>query len=91
MPRNYKRERELAIKRGETKGSDSGNAKRKRARRAYEKKNGPVPKGMELDHKRGLAKGGSNSSANLRLRSKSENRAAGGRAGDASKKGKPRK
>lgn len=85
--RDYAQERKTAKKRKETGvGSESGDAKRHRARRKYEKKNGKLPPGKELDHKKPLAKGGSNESSNVRPRDKSENRSAGGKIGN--RKGK---
>jgi hypothetical protein len=50
------------------------NAARKRARRAYEKKHGPLPAGVDVDHKKRLAKGGSNSEDNLVSKPQKENR-----------------
>ena len=86
--RNYKRERELAKRRGETGvGSSSGDAKRHRARRAYENKNGSLPSGVDVDHKKSIKSGGSNKPANLRARPSSENKASGGRAGNRKQKG----
>lgn len=72
--RNYKREYELANKRGEVgTGSDGDNAKRKRLRRLALKK-GMVKPGQDLDHKKPLSKGGSNTLKNARATSPSENR-----------------
>jgi len=73
--RDYKQERKTAIRRGETLGSDSGNAKRKRLRRAMEKE-GRVHKGdgKDVDHKVALSKGGANSTKNARVVSASDNR-----------------
>jgi 5-methylcytosine-specific restriction endonuclease McrA len=72
--RDYDREYELQKKRGESgTGSDSGNAQRKRLRRKALKL-GMVKKGQDLDHKRPLSKGGSNSLKNARATSPSENR-----------------
>lgn len=72
--RDYKREYELQKKRGESgTGSDSGNAQRKRLRRKALKL-GMVKKGQDLDHKKPLSKGGSNSIKNARATSPSENR-----------------
>ena len=86
--RNYKRERQLAKRRGETGvGSDSGDAKRHRARRAYIKKNGALPEGVDVDHKRTIKQGGSNKPSNLRARPSRANKAAGGRAGNRAQKG----
>ncbi len=73
--RDYKQERKTAIRRGETLGSNSDNAKRKRLRRKLEKE-GKVHKGdgKDVDHKTPLSKGGSNSKSNARVVSKSTNR-----------------
>ena len=73
--RDYKQERKTAIRRGETLGSNSDNAKRKRLRRKLEKE-GRVHKGdgKDVDHKTPLSKGGSNSKSNARVVSKSTNR-----------------
>lgn len=73
--RDYAQERRTAIKRGETLGSDSDNAKRKRLRRQFEK-DGKVHKGdgKDVDHKVALSKGGSNSKSNGRVVSASANR-----------------
>lgn len=73
--RDYRQERKTAIRRGETLGSDSDNAKRKRLRRQMEKA-GKVRKGdgKDVDHKIPLSKGGSNSVKNARVVSASANR-----------------
>lgn len=73
--RDYKQERKTAIRRGETLGSDSDNAKRKALRRQLEKE-GRVHKGdgKDVDHKKALSKGGSNSKSNARVTSASDNR-----------------
>lgn len=73
--RDYKQERKTAIRRGETLGSNSDNAKRKRLRRKLEKE-GKVHKGdgKDVDHKTPLSKGGSNGTKNARVVSKSTNR-----------------
>lgn len=72
--RDYKREYELQKKRGESgSGSDSGNAKRHRLRRVALKK-GMVKPGQDLDHKKPLSMGGSNSIKNARATSVSANR-----------------
>ena len=88
---NYKRdlaqERRTAIARKETGvGSKSKDATRHRARRAYEKANGDLPSNVDVDHKKTLNSGGSNSVSNLRARSAKSNRSAGGKSGD--RKGK---
>lgn len=91
--RDYKRERELAIRRGETGvGSKSGDAQRHRARRKVEKRLGKkLAPDQVVDHKKRIRDGGSNEDSNLRVRSLSSNAADGGRVGDASKKGKRKK
>lgn len=73
--RDYKQERKTAIARGETGGSNSDNAKRKRLRRQMEK-DGKVHKGdgKDVDHKKALSKGGPNTASNARVVSKSTNR-----------------
>ncbi len=73
--RDYSAERKTAIRRGETLGSDSDNAKRKKLRRMAEKK-GLVHKGdgKDVDHRQPLSKGGSNSLKNARVESASTNR-----------------
>lgn len=89
MPRDYDRERELAIRRGETgKGSKSGDATRHRARRKVQKRLGRKLKPDEVvDHIKRLKDGGSNDAGNLRVRGLSDNAADGGRAGNARQKG----
>ncbi len=80
--RDLKQERKTAIARGETGvGSKSKDATRHRARRALEKKIGPIPSNKDVDHKKPLAKGGSNSIKNLRVRSQKANRSDGGKSG----------
>lgn len=72
--RDYTQEYKTAKKRGEQGvGSDSGGAKRMRARRAMLKK-GLVKPGQDVDHKKPLSKGGSNNISNLRATSPHENR-----------------
>ena len=72
--RDYDREYELQKKRGESgTGSNSDNAKRKRLRRKALRL-GMVKKGQDLDHKKPLSKGGSNTLKNARATSPSENR-----------------
>jgi hypothetical protein len=72
--RDYAQEYRTAKKRGENgTGSDSGSAKRHRARRKALKL-GLVKKGQDWDHKVPLSKGGSNSIKNGRARSPSANR-----------------
>ena len=85
--RDYDREYELAKRRGENGvGSDSGDAQRKRARRAYEKKNGELPADKNLDHVKPIKDGGGNK-GNVRVRSAKANKAAGGRIGNKKQKG----
>jgi len=86
--RDYKQENKTAKKRGETgQGSKSGDATRHRARRKVEKTRGKAAvKGKDVDHKKSLKSGGSNSKSNLRVRSVSANRSAGGKSGN--RKGK---
>lgn len=86
--RDLKQERKTAISRGETGvGSNSSDATRHRARRALSKKLGhPIPSNMDVDHKKSLKDGGSNSLNNLRLRSPSANRSSGGKSGSTSGK-----
>lgn len=72
--RNYKQEYKTAKARGEVgTGSESGNAKRHRLRRKALKL-GMVKPGQDLDHKKPLSKGGSNTLKNARAVSPSENR-----------------
>lgn len=74
--RDYAQERKTAKKRGETGvGSKSGDAQRHRARRKYEAKHGDLPTSVEVDHKKKIKSGGTNSDGNLRPRKKSANRA----------------
>lgn len=74
---NYKRDlkQEYATQkaRGDVGGSDSPNAKRKRARRKALKL-GLVKPGQDLDHKKPLSKGGSNAMSNVKATSPSKNR-----------------
>lgn len=87
--RNYARERELAIRRGETGvGSDSGDARRHRARRKKEKELGRKLKSTEVvDHETPVKEGGSDASSNLRVRKLKANAAHGGRIGNRKAKG----
>lgn len=72
--RDYDQEYKTAKKRGEVgTGSDSGSAKRHRLRRKMLKL-GLVKKGQDVDHKRPLSKGGSNTVKNARAASPSANR-----------------
>lgn len=70
-PRDYDKERKY----NGTPEQKKNNAARKRARRAYEKANGPIPAGHDIDHKRMLTKGGSATKlSNLRAVPVSKNR-----------------
>jgi 5-methylcytosine-specific restriction endonuclease McrA len=71
--RDYAQETKTSKARGEIGGSDTPNAKRKRLRRLALKK-GMVKPGQDLDHKKPLSKGGSNTLKNARATSPSENR-----------------
>ena len=72
--RDYDQEYATAKGRGEVgTGSESGNAKRHRARRAMEKA-GRVKSGQDVDHKKPIKKGGGNNTSNLRASSPSNNR-----------------
>lgn len=72
--RDLKQEYATQKARGESgTGSDSENAKRHRARRVALKL-GLVKKGQDLDHKKPLSKGGSNSPSNFRAESPHANR-----------------
>lgn len=88
--RDYKRERQLAIRRGETGvGSKSGDATRHRARRKKEKQLGRKLSPNEVvDHKTPLKSGGSNGNGNLRVASLSSNASHGGKIGNRKGKGK---
>ena len=73
--RDYKREYELQLRRGD----DVNNAKRHKARREMEKKKGrSAIAGKDIDHKRRLASGGSNDDSNLQVADPSENRSRNG-------------
>jgi 5-methylcytosine-specific restriction endonuclease McrA len=71
--RDYKQEHATAKARGEQGGSDASHAKRKRLRRKMLKM-GLVKKGQDVDHKRPLSKGGSNTVENARAVAPSKNR-----------------
>lgn len=72
--RDYAQEAKTAKARGEQgTGSNSGSAKRHRARRLALKL-GMVKKGQDVDHKTPISKGGSNGKSNLRAVSPSTNR-----------------
>lgn len=68
--RDYKREAEI-----ETPERQKQRLMRVRARRAFESALGrPIPPGMDVDHKKPLNKGGSNTKHNLQLQQSSPNR-----------------
>lgn len=72
--RDYAHERRLAIKRGETLGSNSGNARRKRARRAMESALGrKLATSEHVSHKKAIRSGGSDKPSNLTIMSASKN------------------
>lgn len=74
--RNYSQEYKTAKSRGENgTGSDSGDAKRHRARRKALKLGMIKPgDGKDLDHKKAISKGGSNDKSNWRITSAHDNR-----------------
>lgn len=63
MPRDYKKEYAEYHAKPEQK---KNRAKRNAARREYEKANGDLPTNVDVDHKRRIAKGGTNDKKNLR-------------------------
>lgn len=72
--RDYKQEAKTAKARGEqSTGHNAGSAIRHRARRKMLKL-GMVKPGQDVDHRKPLAKGGSNTSDNLRAQSPHANR-----------------
>lgn len=85
--RDYKHEYALAKKRGENgTGHNSGDAKRKRARRAKEKLIGRKLRPDEhVDHKKPIKKGGGNAPDNLAIKPASINLANGGKLGHKGK------
>ena len=89
MARDYKRERQLAIRRGETGvGSKSGDAQRHRARRKVQKRLGrKLAPDEVVDHIKRVKDGGGNGDSNLRVRSLKSNAADGGRVGNRKAKG----
>lgn len=89
MARDYKRERQLAVRRGETGvGSKSGDAQRHRARRKVQKRIGrKLAPDEVVDHIKRVKDGGGNGSSNLRVRSLKSNAADGGRVGNRKAKG----
>lgn len=82
--RDYAQERKTAIARGETgKGSNSGDARRHRARRAKEKQLGrKLSPNEHVDHKKPIKSGGSDSTSNLAVRPASSNTSHGGSIGN---------
>jgi hypothetical protein len=89
--RNYGQEYATQKARGEVaQGSDSPNAKRKRARRKALKL-GMVKKGQDLDHKKPLSKGGSNDPSNYRAATPSANRSFARNPDGSMKSQTPRK
>lgn len=95
--RDYKREYELQKKRGEAgTGSNSGNAKRKRDRRAMEKKLGrKLGTNEEVDHRKPISHGGragvKGDTSNLRILKRKENRSfARTKSGAIKRSGKKR-
>ncbi len=88
--RDYKRERELAIRRGETGvGPNSGDAKRHRARRKVENKLGrKLGPDEVVDHVNPVKDGGGNGHGNLRVRRLKPNAAHGGKIGSKKEKGR---
>lgn len=87
--RDYARERQLAIRRGETGvGSRSGDAQRHRARRKVQKRLGrKLGPDEVVDHVKRVKDGGGNGDSNLRVRSLKSNAADGGRVGNRKAKG----
>ncbi len=73
--KNYVRDYTQEYMTAKSRGENSGNAQRKRARYAAEK-SGLVRKGdgKDIDHKRAISKGGSNAKSNLRVASPHDNR-----------------
>jgi hypothetical protein len=69
MPRDWKKDYQLQLKRGD----DKGQIERQRARRIYDKK-GIDRAGKDIDHKKPISKGGLSKGGNLRLRDRSKNR-----------------
>lgn len=76
MARDYKKE--YAAYQG-TEEQKKNRAARNTARRRYEKAHGDLPSTTDVDHKKRLAKGGSNSPSNLRAAPEKKN--AGWRKG----------
>lgn len=90
--RNYSQEYKTAKARGEVgTGGDSDNAKRLKLRRQMVKA-GRVSKGdgKDVDHKKPLSKGGSNSMSNARVRSPGTNRSFPRNSDGSMKRNKPK-
>lgn len=86
--RDYQRERETAIKRGETgTGHMASDSIRHRARRKVEKRLGrKLSPNETVEHKTPIKSGGGNGNGNLTVKSFSSNSKAGGKMGN--RKGK---
>lgn len=69
--RNYRKEYDSY--QGTPAQREKNNA-RHRDRYQYEKEHGPLPKGVDLDHKKGLSSGGTSAKSNLRPLPASDNR-----------------
>lgn len=69
MTRDWKREYQTQLERGD----DKGQVERQRARRALDKK-GVDRKGLNIDHIKPISKGGLSTPSNLRLRSPKANK-----------------
>jgi hypothetical protein len=69
MTRDWKREYQTQLERGD----DKGQIERQRARRALDKK-GVDRKGLNIDHIKPISKGGLSTPGNLRLRSPKANK-----------------
>jgi 5-methylcytosine-specific restriction endonuclease McrA len=70
---NYVRDYKQEVKTLKRRGEDKDQSVRHKARRLMLKR-GAVKPGQDVDHKRPLSKGGSNSASNLRAQSPSKNR-----------------
>jgi len=69
MPRDWKHEYQLQLKRGD----DKGQIERQKARRQYDKA-GIARSGKDIDHKKPISNGGLSKGGNLRLKDRSKNR-----------------
>jgi hypothetical protein len=69
MTRDWKREYQTQLERGD----DKGQVERQKARRALDKK-GVDRKGLNIDHIKPISKGGLSTPSNLRLRSPKANK-----------------